>query len=124
MQLALCVIVKDEVNDIDRIIHDYREYFDEVCFAIDDQAVFDDCSHAYQLDKGIKFFKYEWCDDFSHKRNFLAEKIKSEYYMRIDCDDTIEHPENIKELLRKQSREDLILSTCHISTQGIRTGIV
>lgn len=101
MQLALNVICKDEVNDIDRIIHDYREYFDEMCFAIDDQKVFDDCSQSYAHDKGIKFFQYEWCDDFSHKRNFLAEKTQSEYYMRIDCDDVMENPENIKELFEK-----------------------
>ena len=97
MQLALTVIAKDEVNDIDRIIHDYRDYFDEVVFIIDDDKVFKDCLNTYQVDKGIRFFKYEWINDFSHKRNFAAEKTESPYYLRIDTDDEIDHPEKIRE---------------------------
>ena len=96
MNLALTVIAKDEVNEIDRIIHDYRQYFDEVVFIIDDEKVFNDCSEAYKIDKGIRFFKYQWRNDFSHKRNFAAEKTESPYYFRIDTDDEIENPERIR----------------------------
>jgi 2-polyprenyl-3-methyl-5-hydroxy-6-metoxy-1,4-benzoquinol methylase/tetratricopeptide (TPR) repeat protein len=101
VQLALHVIAKDEVNEIDRIIHDYRQYFDELCFAVDDERVFNDCREAYKIDKDIKFFKYEWCDDFSNKRNFLVGRTESPYYFRMDCDDEIEHPGNIKDLFKK-----------------------
>ena len=105
MNLALTVIAKDEVNDIDRIIHDYRQYFDEVVFIIDDEKVFKDCSNAYQADNGIKFFKYEWCNDFSHKRNFAAEKTESPFYLRIDTDDIIEYPEHIRETFNLMVRQ-------------------
>jgi len=93
--LALNVIVKDEIKDVERIIKDYAQYFDELCFAIDDdkvlqQLVLNNTSNC------IKFYKYTWCDDFSHKRNLLAEKTQSPYYFRIDCDDEIQNPENIK----------------------------
>jgi len=44
----------------------------------------------------VTMYEYTWCDDFSHKRNFLAEKIKSEYYLRMDTDDELGSPENIR----------------------------
>jgi len=101
VKLALHVIAKDEVKDIDRIIINYKEFFDEVCFAIDDEKVFKECVAAYHQLSQIKFFKYEWCDDFSRKRNFLVENIQSPYYFRMDCDDEIEHPENIRGIFDK-----------------------
>ena len=96
--VTLSVIVKDEINDVDRIIHDYVEHFDELHFAIDDQKVFEDVSDAYEGNPRIKFFKYEWIKDFADKRNFLASKVTTDYYYTIDTDDTIYNPEVIKEV--------------------------
>jgi glycosyltransferase involved in cell wall biosynthesis len=111
MKLALNVICKDEVNDIDRIIHDYREYFDELVFAVDDQKVFDDCSASYhQFYPDIKFYKYEWVDNFAHKRNFVAGKTESEYYLRIDCDDVIENPEKIRQVFKGMVDNDISIA--------------
>ncbi|HPS61323.1 MAG TPA: methyltransferase domain-containing protein [Candidatus Cloacimonas sp.] len=98
MKLSLAVIAKDEINQIDRIIRDYRQYFDELVFAVDDQAVFDACISAYHQFPEIKFYKYEWVNDFSHKRNFLAGKITGDYYVRIDTDDAFLNPDRIRPL--------------------------
>ena len=97
MQLALAIIAKDEVNELKRIIKDYSQYFDEIAIAYDDDVIAKEISP----DEKIKLFKYVWQDDFSHKRNFLADKIQSQYYFRMDCDDEIEHPEKIKDLFDK-----------------------
>ncbi len=100
--VTLQIISKDEINDIDRIILKYREFFNEVHFAIDDEKVFKDCLAAYhQLQPEIKFFKYEWQNDFAHKRNWLADKCKTDYYFVIDSDDTIVNPEYIKEVVKE-----------------------
>jgi len=107
MTVTLSVICKDEINDIDRLIHDYVDYFDELHFAIDDQKVFDDCSEDYKDNKNIKFFKYEWINDFAHKRNWLADKCKTDYYFTIDADDVIEHPETIRDVAKKADAEKL-----------------
>ena len=99
--VTLAVICKDEIDDIDRIIHDYVEYFDELHFAVDDQKVFDDCVEAYRVNPNIKFFKYEWINDFAHKRNWLADKCHTDYYFTIDSDDEIAEPQNVKKVAER-----------------------
>jgi tetratricopeptide (TPR) repeat protein len=99
--VTLSVIAKDEVDDIDRIIHDYVEHFDELHFAIDDHKVLDDCSEAYKDNPKIKFFKYEWVNDFADKRNFLASKCTTDYYFTIDTDDEIDNPAVIKDVAQR-----------------------
>jgi tetratricopeptide (TPR) repeat protein len=92
-KLALAIIAKDEVAQLKRIIDAYSQYFDEIAIAYDDDVV---AKEIAENDK-VKLFKYEWQDDFAHKRNFLASKIQSDYYFRLDTDDEIVHPELIKE---------------------------
>jgi glycosyltransferase involved in cell wall biosynthesis len=106
VKLALNVIFKDEVHEAERILFKYSKYFDEICFAVDQKI---DEFKKFETDK-IKIFPYDlerkmgWVDEdgdyhinFAHKRNFLASKTKSEYYLRIDSDDDIENPEIIRE---------------------------
>jgi tetratricopeptide (TPR) repeat protein len=93
--VTLSVIAKDEVNDIDRLIHDSVDHFDELHFAIDDKKVFDDLVESYKFNPKIKFFKYEWVDDFADKRNFLASKVTTDFYFTVDTDDTILNPDMI-----------------------------
>lgn len=90
MRLALAIIAKDEVNQLNRIIKNYSKYFDEIAIAYDDPI----CEKV-SGDK-VHLHKYEWREDFAHKRNFLASKIESEYYFRLDTDDEIVHPEYIR----------------------------
>jgi len=92
MNLALAIIAKDEKQELDRIISDYGKYFDEIVIAWDTEPLY------VSDNPKVKVFKYEWIDDFAHKRNWLAEKVNSPYYLRIDCDDIIENPENIGEV--------------------------
>jgi len=92
-KLALNVIVKNEIEDVDRIVTKYGKYFDEICIAVDENV--DEFKIRFK-DK-IKVFPYKWCNDFAHKRNFLAEKTESKYYLRIDCDDEIKNPEIIRD---------------------------
>jgi 2-polyprenyl-3-methyl-5-hydroxy-6-metoxy-1,4-benzoquinol methylase len=103
LQLALAIIAKDEVEELKRIVKNYAQYFDEIAIAYDNDIIYQE---LWKEEK-VKLYPYTWCDDFSHKRNFLADKIQSEYYFRLDCDDEIEHPENIKSLFKKIIEFDL-----------------
>jgi len=108
--LALNVIVKNEYDDVVRIIEKYRKYFGELCFSVDDKEVFDRLSEKYNDDPIVRFFKYEWCDDFAHKRNFLVDNTENSFYFRMDCDDEIENPENIFAIFeRTVGRFDIVL---------------
>jgi len=99
--VTLQIIAKDENKEIDRIIINYQKYFDAVQIAIDDEESFKICTSAYhQFFPQIEFFKYEWCGDFAHKRNWLADKCKTDYYFTIDADDEIINPELIREVIK------------------------
>lgn len=98
-KLALCLIVKDEIIQVKTILEKYAKYFDEVVLAVDFK--FEEFKELQDIYSHLEVYKYEWCNDFSHKRNFLAEKVKSNYYFRIDCDDDITNPEKIKDVFNK-----------------------
>lgn len=99
MSLALHIIAKDQVEECIRIINDYGQYFDEICIAPDKRV------EEFQklADDKVKIFPYEWRNDFAHKRNFLVENTKSEYYFRMDTDDCIKGVENIQTVYEKAS---------------------
>jgi glycosyltransferase involved in cell wall biosynthesis/2-polyprenyl-3-methyl-5-hydroxy-6-metoxy-1,4-benzoquinol methylase len=97
MKISLAIIAKDEVEQLQRIIYNYGQYFDEVVIAYDDAVV----REKLVRDKTIKLFKYEWINDFAHKRNFLHDKVTGDYYFTIDTDDEIENAEGIKALAEK-----------------------
>jgi len=94
MKLALVIIAKDETKELDRIIKDYGDYFDEIVIGYDTKPIY------HSENPKVKVYGYEWINDFSHKRNWLAEKVESEYYLRIDTDDIIENPQGIKETFK------------------------
>lgn len=89
MRLALHVIAKDEKDQLERIINDYGQFFDEIVIAVDEDI-------DIHQDSKVKLHNYKWKNDFSDKRNFLADKTESEYYFRLDTDDVINNPENIR----------------------------
>lgn len=99
MRLALGMIVKDEFDLVKNIVDRYSQYFDEIVLAVDKD-----------IDKfktlPVKVVPYTWQNDFSHKRNFLASQIESEYYFRLDCDDEIKHPERIREVFNRMVEND------------------
>jgi glycosyltransferase involved in cell wall biosynthesis len=111
--IALAVICKDEKDRIVNLINQYQEYFDELAFAIDDQKVFDELSDKYREDKKVKLYKYFWQNSFSHKRNWLAERITSEFYFRCDTDDLIIGVENLRECLKKWVRSGYTMLFCN-----------
>jgi len=101
MTLTLQIIAKDEVKDVARIIRDYIEYFDKIQIAYDDDCIADLGKHPK-----VELFKYEWIGDFAHKRNWLADQCTTDYYFTIDTDDTIIHPELIRDVAEKANREN------------------
>jgi len=109
MKLSLAVIAKDEKTQIERIIKDYEKYFDELVFAVDDEEVLKSLKDTEK----VKFFKYEWCNDFSHKRNFLTGKLSGDYYVRIDTDDEIVNPEKIRELAEWANEKNYSVVLCN-----------
>lgn len=90
---SLAIIAKNEDEQLRRIVSAYGKYFEEIVVAYDGDPI--------PEIEGIRFVPYKWINDFSHKRNFLAEQIKTDYYMRIDTDDEILNADKLPTLFAK-----------------------
>lgn len=109
MKLGLHIIAKDEVKELQRIIKDYAQYFDEIAIAHDCDSI----PQEIKEDDKVKLYKYEWdaeekeqgCPKFDKKRNFLDSKIKSDYIFRLDTDDAIVHAGSIREALNEYIKD-------------------
>lgn len=108
MTLALGLIVKDEIEEFERIINDYGKYFDEIVAAVDKDI---DKFKEFESDK-IRIYPYDWKDDFADKRNFVDKKINSDYYFRLDMDDSIENPEIIRDITKDAKDNDIDIVYC------------
>jgi glycosyltransferase involved in cell wall biosynthesis len=102
-KLALAVIVKDEIEEVKRILRDYNSLFDEIHIAVDYN--FNEFCKLKTDYPNLFVYEYKWQKDFAHKRNFLASKINCEYYFRMDCDDAILNPENVVSAFKKAKAE-------------------
>lgn len=96
--LTLAIIAKDEEDQLKRIAKDYGQYFDEIVVAWDNEKLPDV--------EGIRVVPYKWQNNFAHKRNFLADHINTKYYFRMDTDDILIRPENIKHIYEKAVKSD------------------
>jgi glycosyltransferase involved in cell wall biosynthesis len=89
MKLSLGMIFKDETSQFKRILNAYGHLFDEIVIAVDDRiSDFKEIASSYPS-MNIKIFPYSWCNDFAHKRNFVAYHVTGDMYMRLDADDEI-----------------------------------
>lgn len=109
MRIVLNMIVKDEVDDLNRILTDYLKYFDGAYITITNQAKRKELEETCQR-HGVNFNYFEWCNNFSEARNFAASQIKdSDYYFRLDSDDEIKNPECIRRIAEKALSLDMHL---------------
>lgn len=105
-KLALAIIVKDEIQKVKDILNKYSKYFDEVSIAVD--YLYDEFNDLKRKYNNLQVHKYTWINDFSHKRNWLAERIESEYYLRIDTDDDIVNPDKIRDVFEKMVSSEVV----------------
>ena len=84
--LSLCMIVKDEEENLDNCLASVKDIVDEI--VIVDTGSTD---NTKQIAKKYtdKVYDYEWCYDFSKARNFSFDKATSEYIIWLDGDDIV-----------------------------------
>jgi glycosyltransferase involved in cell wall biosynthesis len=113
VKISLHIIAKDEVGKVANIIEKYGKYFDAIDVAVDERV-----EDFKKLNANI--YPYEWGDwekenkllDFARKRNFLANRCKTEYYFRLDTDDEIVNPEKVREVVERANNEKVtVIST-------------
>lgn len=106
--LGLAMIMKDEIEDLERIINDYGHYFDKLYITVTHKETYDQLSKKYSASNSLVELSYfKWIDHFGKARRYNQQQIKTDYWMWIDMDDEIEGSENIPQILEHMITNDL-----------------
>lgn len=88
--VALCMIVKDEAETLERAIRSALPVVDEVVVGIDDRTRDESerIAHAIGADldgeKRFEVFRFAWTDDFSAARNLALDRCTAEWVLQLD----------------------------------------
>ena len=94
ISLTLCMIVKNEEAVLERILNPVSEIVDEILIADTGSS---DRTKEITGQYTSQVFDFPWCDDFSAARNFLVEKVRTDYWMWLDADDVMDE-KNLEKL--------------------------
>ena len=116
ISLSLCMIVKNEETVLERILEPVSKIMDEILIA--DTGSLDRTKEIVGQYTS-QMFDFPWCDDFSASRNFLLEKVRTDYWMWLDADDVLdaENLEKLKLLKENLDRKiDVVMMEFHLSS--------
>jgi glycosyltransferase involved in cell wall biosynthesis len=82
--VSLCLIVRNEIQNIKNLVEKSRLVFDEVVI-VDTGST--DGTLEYLQSQDIKLHQFEWIDDFSAARNFAFQQATGEWIAWLDADD-------------------------------------
>ena len=85
-RLALAVIVKDEADLLEGLLHHHRELYDEVVVVDTGSS---DGSRKIAMEAGARVLDFPWIDDFAAARNHGLDQITCPWVLQMDCDERI-----------------------------------
>ena len=85
-QLSLVVIVRDEADDLRRLLTHHRDLWDEA-IVVDTGSRDDSVATARSCGATVRHFR--WCDDFSAARNCALAAATGRMALVLDCDELI-----------------------------------
>ena len=123
IRLSLCMIVKNEEAVLTRVLTSAIQFADEILVA-DTGSTDRTVEIARQYTKHI--YHYPWNDDFAAARNFICEKVSTEYWIWLDADDIVPAESitailKLKETLSKSPQPD-VSRTVHLHLPTIANG--
>jgi hypothetical protein len=103
MNLSVCLIAKNEEENLQRVLGSFESVANEIILA--DTGLTDD---TVKLAKklGAKVSHFTWCDDLSAARNFCFSKAKNDWIFWIDADEEL-LPESVEVLRNCLSKENI-----------------
>lgn len=96
MNLSICIITKNEQENIERCLKSLMPY--EMEIIVVDTGSTDNTKDIVQRYTD-KVFDFEWCDDFAAAKNFAISKTSNDYIIMLDSDEYIDKFEE-SELIR------------------------
>ena len=112
--LGLAMIMKDEIEDLDRIIRDYGKYFDKVYVTATEKKTYTALTKKIAKNpdvyKNLELSYFKWIDHFGKARIYNQKQIETDYWMWIDTDDEIEgaeHLTSVSEYMNTNNLDDV-----------------
>jgi len=99
-KIGLGMIVKADASEaapLERCLASVASSVDEIHVTVTGQNA--ECE-AVALKYGATVSHFTWIDDFAAARNFNLHQIQSDWYLWLDADDTLLHPERLRDLVR------------------------
>jgi tetratricopeptide (TPR) repeat protein len=92
MKLSLCMIVKNEQDNLRRCLSSVVSHVDEL-IVVDTGSTDDTVAIAQEF--GAKVSYFEWCDDFAAARNASIERATGDWILSLDADEVlvVENPQ-------------------------------
>ncbi|HEY9667173.1 MAG TPA: glycosyltransferase family 2 protein [Coleofasciculaceae cyanobacterium] len=84
--LSLCVIAKNERENLSRCLASVKPYVDEM-IVVDTGSEDETPEIARQY--GAKVISFEWCDDFAAARNYSISKASGDWILVLDADEEL-----------------------------------
>jgi glycosyltransferase involved in cell wall biosynthesis len=84
--LSLCLIVKNEKENLPRCLTSAKPYVDEI-IVVDTGSV--DGTPEIALQYGAKISYFEWCDDFAAARNYAISQASGDWILMLDADEEL-----------------------------------
>jgi len=101
--LSLCMIVKNEEQNIRRALESIKPVVDEM-IVVDTGST--DRTKKIAEEMGAKVYDFAWTDSFADARNFAISKATSDWILILDADEVISPLDH--EELRKMIRRDSV----------------
>lgn len=114
--LSVCMIVKNEENNIARAINSFLPFADEI--VVNDTGSTDRTLEILAGLPKVRVIQSTWKGDFSYARNLSIEEAKCSWILWMDADDFVP-PEQVKNFLKlKTAPLDRAFGFQVINTQG------
>ncbi len=84
--LSLCMIVKNEIQNLPRCLASVKPYVDEMV-VVDTGS--QDGTPEIALKSGAKVKNFEWCDDFAAARNYAISQASGDWILMLDADEEL-----------------------------------
>jgi tetratricopeptide (TPR) repeat protein len=118
--LSLCMIVKNEADNLPRCLSSAKPYVDEI-IVVDTGSTDQSVAIAHQF--GAKVSYFAWCDDFAAARNASLALATGEWILVLDADEELEvkHPNFRQQLRGKPNIWQYNLTRFEVSAESVLT---